>query len=103
MKLAPFISVFNQLDAIYDNFSVSNRFFQVLLHCLRRAEEENTVKEKVQFLCLALSWFKHFSPCTDEERPYKELYTNVLVTELYAQPNVSTHITHVKLGELSLN
>jgi hypothetical protein len=97
--MAPYVRELDKLDDIYDQSSRSNRFTQVLLHCLRRVEEENTVKDKVEFLMLALSWFKYFSPCTHEEKPLKTLVYIVLLSELNAQPNFGQHVTNMDQGE----
>jgi hypothetical protein len=97
--MAPYVREFNKLDDVYDQSSRFNRFTQVLLHCLRRVEEENNVKDKVEFLMLAIAWLQRFSTCTHEERPLKQLIYIALLSELNAQPNLSRHMTDVDQGE----
>ena len=97
--MAPYVREFNKLDDVYDQSSRFNRFTQVLLHCLRRVEEVNNVKDKVEFLMLAIAWLQRFSTCTQEERPLKQLIYIALLSELNAQPNLSRHMTDVDQGE----
>jgi hypothetical protein len=99
LEMAPYTRELDKLDDVYDQSSRFNRFTQVLLHCLRRVEEENNVKDKVEFLMLAIAWLQRFSTCTQEERPLKQLIYIALLSELNAQPNLSRHMTDVDQGE----
>jgi hypothetical protein len=99
LEMAPYTRELDKLDDVYDQSSRFNRFTQVLLHCLRRVEEVNNVKDKVEFLMLAIAWLQRFSTCTQEERPLKQLIYIALLSELNAQPNLSRHMTDVDQGE----
>ena len=99
LEMAPYTRELDKLDDVYDQSSRFNRFTQVLLHCLRRVEDVNNVKDKVEFLMLAIAWLQRFSTCTQEERPLKQLIYIALLSELNAQPNLSRHMTDVDQGE----